>query len=968
MKTKKPNSIFRNIYEQPYHEANRIKLYNSAKGSLDLVQRLGLLRKLPIHNGCVNCICWSDNGDLLLSGSDDQHLVVSHAYTYKMLTDYKTSHRANIFSAKFLPCSGDKNIISCSGDGIILFTDLVRPSDTHNCQFNCHTGTTYEVATIPGDPHTFLSCGEDYTVRCFDLRIKESCNKSDCQEDVLISCQRAVTALTINNMVPHQLAIGCSDSTVRLFDRRMLGTKSSGFSHRSGIRPVLALVAPGLEGKSYRITSLAFSPEGEDILVSYSSEHLYLFSTIHQNHSQLLKQDNCGGDDNDNGDNCVDMDDVKVPVVSLPPIRRLRLRGDWSDTGPDARPEREPGRSGDVAQARPTLHATLMQRMTDVLSRMLNDPATRAALSHGGEDEPFNENENEHDHDHEDNMSSSERIGQEQQDNENNIEHVHLPEPEHDQEQEQFVDLDEVDNNSAPNQQLQVNLLSVDIVTQSVVDGNIEPQSTANSSDTDQPNCTVAAITAPHHSPVSDAEGSEGSAIDPIWCSADPESEQNVPVAATSTTSGEVVSLPSFESTYSSYSLVKSPAVSQQAQTLTGIHTTSSAISSSSSTEGCDDLTQLQSLSSNITSSISSSSNSSTASDQSLRSLTDQLSNMRHGFIEKHGTEPMVNLHYSDKGSTASRITMSVGDELNREQVDNHRIPTITTIPSTVTTDTATVDSTGTCLDAVTDVGVTDDNVDVGVDNVTGICGPSCSNIFSSSSHQLDTPTVVEPMSEEDESILNSDDETDIAVTSPPLKRMAQDPLSRQIDSAPERESRISSSSPSSSAQYEHYDRVKLRQVPIKQKYTGHRNARTMIKEATFWGNDYILSGSDCGHVFIWDRYTARLVMLLEADHHVVNCIQPHPQLPLLATSGIDYDVKLWAPIHEEPVFDTEMADELMKRNEVMLEETKDTITVPASFMIRMLACLNQIRRRRSRTRPGSRVGPGGEGTSNGSD
>lgn len=34
-----------------------------------------------------------------------------------------------------------------------------------------------------------------------------------------------------------------------------------------------------------------------------------------------------------------------------------------------------------------------------------------------------------------------------------------------------------------------------------------------------------------------------------------------------------------------------------------------------------------------------------------------------------------------------------------------------------------------------------------------------------------------------------------------------------------------------------------------------------------------------------------------------------------------------------------------MKRNAVMLEETKDTITVPAVFMIRMLACLNQIRR-----------------------
>ena len=38
-----------------------------------------------------------------------------------------------------------------------------------------------------------------------------------------------------------------------------------------------------------------------------------------------------------------------------------------------------------------------------------------------------------------------------------------------------------------------------------------------------------------------------------------------------------------------------------------------------------------------------------------------------------------------------------------------------------------------------------------------------------------------------------------------------------------------------------------------------------------------MLSGSDCGHIFIWDRYTAEPVMLLEADRHVVNCIQPHP-------------------------------------------------------------------------------------------
>lgn len=39
-----------------------------------------------------------------------------------------------------------------------------------------------------------------------------------------------------------------------------------------------------------------------------------------------------------------------------------------------------------------------------------------------------------------------------------------------------------------------------------------------------------------------------------------------------------------------------------------------------------------------------------------------------------------------------------------------------------------------------------------------------------------------------------------------------------------------------------------------------------------------------------------------------------------------------------------------MNRNAVMLEETKDTITVPAAFMIRMLACIHSLR---NRTRPG---------------
>lgn len=43
-----------------------------------------------------------------------------------------------------------------------------------------------------------------------------------------------------------------------------------------------------------------------------------------------------------------------------------------------------------------------------------------------------------------------------------------------------------------------------------------------------------------------------------------------------------------------------------------------------------------------------------------------------------------------------------------------------------------------------------------------------------------------------------------------------------------------------------------------------------------------------------------------------------------------------------------------MERNAIMLEETKDTITVPAAFMIRMLACIHSLQNRRAAERSGS--------------
>lgn len=102
--------------------------------------------------------------------------------------------------------------------------------------------------------------------------------------------------------------------------------------------------------------------------------------------------------------------------------------------------------------------------------------------------------------------------------------------------------------------------------------------------------------------------------------------------------------------------------------------------------------------------------------------------------------------------------------------------------------------------------------------------------------------------------------------------------------------------------------------------YSGHRNIET-VKEVNFFGpkSEYVISGSDCGNLFIWDVYTQKLVNIVQGDRHVVNCLAPHPDssLPIIATSGIDYDIKLFMPTRRTLLSkEMEKKDEIIKNNE----------------------------------------------------
>ena len=122
--------------------------------------------------------------------------------------------------------------------------------------------------------------------------------------------------------------LGSSDSSVRIFDRRML--KSNPKQCKAGL--VSKFLLPELEGKKRRITAIEYRPDGQEILVSFSSDYIYVFDPNQDDLTRATKL--CVGQrpNNTGAKN-------KVRERSPPPMKRLRLRGDWSDTGPNARPD-----------------------------------------------------------------------------------------------------------------------------------------------------------------------------------------------------------------------------------------------------------------------------------------------------------------------------------------------------------------------------------------------------------------------------------------------------------------------------------------------------------------------------------------------------------------------------------------------------------------------------------------------------
>ena len=222
-------------------------------------------------------------------------------------------------------------------------------------------------------------------------------------QDVLFRFPDSITALAVHPLAPNYLVVGRGNGTVQLLDRRKAGETWRDATAVATLNPMMLGVSCGLvkyrpsslKDKKLKIPCVNFNSDGSQLLASYSEDYVYLFnsglfgslSDITRTPRHVHSPDYLSQCDvypgmkwnrtgvrakptftssnkeepklTENGINA-----TTSPLTGTrertPPVKRLRLRGDWSDTGPEARPEDREGRD------------SLMDRMSQIFARWID--------------------------------------------------------------------------------------------------------------------------------------------------------------------------------------------------------------------------------------------------------------------------------------------------------------------------------------------------------------------------------------------------------------------------------------------------------------------------------------------------------------------------------------------------------------------------------------------------------------------
>ena len=236
--------------------------------------------------------------------------------------------------------------------------------------------------------------------------------------------------MAVHPLEPHYIVVGLGDGTTRLLDRRKAyywqadSTTTNGDPLFLGASCALVKYRPAsLKDQKLKITSVNFNHDGTQILASYSEDYVYLFNSgLHgcgaditlapqqitrpqylsqyerysgrkqktdtkSKEERFVPRNDMGSDDNTTNSVSLnstsstgemDHDGRSRGRARVPPAaKRIRLRGDWSDTGPEARPEN--------LQSEQIQGGNLMNRMSRMFARWVEMSLDNISSEEDGE-------------------------------------------------------------------------------------------------------------------------------------------------------------------------------------------------------------------------------------------------------------------------------------------------------------------------------------------------------------------------------------------------------------------------------------------------------------------------------------------------------------------------------------------------------------------------------------------------------
>jgi len=255
----------------------------------DLVTRLGLVRELEGHTGCVNCIQWNSNGRLLASGSDDKTVIVWDGLVGRKVARVETPHEGNIFSVVWLP-EGESDHLVGTGAGDCRVCVLNVETGVVLRSVTGHSGRVKRLTTASDSPGVMWSGGEDGVVRQWDLRERWSQDSSNVLINLVQQAGRGaeVKCLSVCPGRSELIAVGANDPYVRVFDRRMITCSSLNpsalpDSESGAVAYFVPGHLPGVEAAFHRklrpltSTYITYNKDGTELLCNLGGEQIYLY-------------------------------------------------------------------------------------------------------------------------------------------------------------------------------------------------------------------------------------------------------------------------------------------------------------------------------------------------------------------------------------------------------------------------------------------------------------------------------------------------------------------------------------------------------------------------------------------------------------------------------------------------------------------------------------------------------------------